>query len=78
MMKFKVTYIDGGEDVFAVRPKHLVLAERDGGVEQTMESTFKLAWRASGSADSFEEWLDKVEEINPDNADEPERPTPGE
>ena len=79
MMKFTVAYEGGEEETYAVRPKHLVLAERNGGVEATVESSFKLAWLASGSKMDFDTWLDTVDEISPvDESEEPERPTSGE
>ena len=79
MMKFTVMYEGGEEVTYAVRPKHLVLAERNGGVEATVESSFKLTWLASGSDLDFDSWLDLVEEIVPVDAEaEPERPTSGE
>ena len=78
MMKFDVTFEDGTEETFSVKPKHLLKAERTGGIEPNVESSFRLAWMASNSTEKFEEWLDTVDEITPTEADVVDLPTSGE
>jgi hypothetical protein len=78
MMKFAIKFEDGSDAVYAVKPKHLLKAERTGGVEANVESSFRLAWLASGSDAEFEEWLDTVDEIAPAEEEEPDLPTSGE
>lgn len=78
MMKFAVKYEDGTDAVYPVKPKHLLKAERSGGVEANVESSFRLAWLASGADESFEDWLEGVEEIAPAEEVEADLPTNGE
>ena len=62
--KFKVTI---GEDTveYTVKPKHILKSERLGSSEAPVESTYHLAWYASGTALPFEEWIELVDEIEP-------------
>jgi len=63
--QFKVE-IDGKTEVYTVKPKHILKAERGGGVEATAESSYMLAWYAAGSPlGSMEEWLETVDDITP-------------
>lgn len=78
MMKFVVKFEDGTEETFPVKPKHLLKAERTGGVEANVESSFRLAWLASNSTEEFEAWLDTVDEILPADAEVVDLPTSGE
>jgi hypothetical protein len=78
MMKFKVTYEDGGTDTYKVKPKHILSVERNGGVDTTVEATYKLAHLASGSAEDFETWLNSVDDLQPEVEGEQPLPTIGE
>lgn len=78
MMKFVITFDDGTEETFPVKPKHLLKAERTGGVEASVESSFRLAWLASGSDQDFDDWLDTVAEISPGDEGDADLPTNGE
>jgi hypothetical protein len=62
--QFKVTI---GEDTttYTVKPKHILKSERLGKADKPVESTYHLAWYASGSELSFEDWMDIVDEIEP-------------
>lgn len=73
--KFRV--ITGGEEtVYSVKPKHILKVEREGGgLEATIESSYKLAWLAADSGKSFDEWLDDVDDIEPLDEDGNELPT---
>ena len=73
--KFKV--IKGDEEtVYSVKPKHILKVEREGGgLEATIESSYKLAWLAADSGKSFDEWLDDVDDIEPLDEDGAELPT---
>lgn len=63
--KFKVTVGDTTTE-YTVKPKHILRAEREGGVEATAESSFMLAWYAAGAPGaSMDEWLDTVDDIVP-------------
>jgi len=76
---FQVTYEDGVVADVRVKPRHILTVERTGGsLDATIEASYKLAWLASQSTDSFEDWLDGVEDIEPlevDGEDVEERPT---
>ena len=80
MMKFKVTFDNGSEETFKVKPRHILAVERNGGVETTVEASYKLAHLASGSSDDFDAWLESVEDIQPEveGADVVALPTTGE
>lgn len=73
--KFRVT--EGGkETVFSVRPKHILKIEREsGGLEASIEASYKLAWLASDSDLSFEDWLENVDDIEPIDEDDQDLPT---
>jgi hypothetical protein len=76
--QFKITTDDGGTATYKVKPKHVLKAERQGKSEATAESTYWLAWSASGSELPFDEWIDSVDEIEPifeDDEDEAVPPT---
>lgn len=66
--KFKVYYEGNPEAiVVTVKPKHILKIEKESGaLAATAESTYKLAWYASGNPDTFETWLDGIEDIEPD------------
>ncbi len=69
---------NGEETVYTVKPKHILKVEREtGGLEANIESSYKLAFLATGSELSFEEWLDGVDDIEPMDEDEEPRPTKG-
>lgn len=68
--KFRIVMGDQ-ETILKVKPKHIVLSERDGfGKEPSVESTYRMAWIASGTDLDFDEWLDLVDEIDPIFEDE--------
>jgi hypothetical protein len=68
--KFTVVFEDGTSEIFKVRPKDILRIEREsGGLSASVESSYKLAWMASGTKDGFEEWLDTVEDIEPVDED---------
>ena len=75
--RFIVT--ENGEDtVYTVKPKHILKIEREsGGLEANIESSYKLAYLATGSELSFDDWLDGVDDIEPMDEDEEPRPTKG-
>lgn len=68
--QFKITNDDGETAIFKVKPKHVLKAERLGKSEATAESTYWLAWVASNSELTFDEWIDTVDEIEPIFEDE--------
>ncbi|MFZ9392580.1 MAG: hypothetical protein ACO28P_01370 [Ilumatobacteraceae bacterium] len=65
--KFSVTYADSDEPVIvSVKPRDILRIERESGsIEATVEASFKLAYYASGSKASFDEWLEGVDDIEP-------------
>jgi hypothetical protein len=63
--RFKVELEDGSELVIKVKPKHILRSERAGNNEASAESTYRLAWMASESDVSFDEWMDMVDDIEP-------------
>lgn len=68
--KFVVTYDGGDAHTYTVKPKHILKVEREGGsLEANIESSYRLAWLSSGSADAFEEWLETVEDIAPEGVE---------
>lgn len=69
--KFEVV-VDGVTTVYTVKPKHVLKSERLGKNDKPVESTYHLAWYASGSELPFDEWIDSVDEINPILPDEDE------
>lgn len=62
--KFKVT-VGGVTTEYTVKPKHILKSERLGKSEAPVESTYHLAWYASGSELPFEEWMEGVDDIEP-------------
>jgi hypothetical protein len=73
-MKFKVTFDDGDVREFKVKPRHLVEHEdiTKGDDDNLIARSYKLAWLASGSDDSFKDWLANVDEI--ETLDVPDMP----
>ena len=64
--KFNVAFEDGRVEEYTVKPKHILRVEREaGGLEASIESSYKLAWLSSGAKESFEKWLDTVDDIAP-------------
>lgn len=70
--QFKITMEDGGELTVKVKPKHILRAERSGANEATAESTYRLAWFASGTELDFDDWMDSVDDIEPLFDEEPD------
>lgn len=65
-MTTKFTIITGDtEDTFTVKPKHILKSEQEDADLSPVEATYRLAWRASGSAEPFEDWIDGVDDIIP-------------
>lgn len=62
--QFKIIYEDT-ETTVKVKPKHILKAERSGHAEASAEATYWLAWAASDSPLSFDEWIELVDEIEP-------------
>ena len=63
--QFKITK-SGKEEIVTVKPKHVLRSEREGGIaEASVESTFRLAYFASGSTQDFDEWIEDVDDITP-------------
>ena len=79
-MATKFTIIRGDDEVtVTVKPKHILASERQDSDLSPVEATYKLAWRASGSPDPFDDWLDKVDDIVPilpDDAQDDEEEIP--
>jgi len=75
---FKVEYESGDVQEVRVKPRHILSVERTGGsLDATIEASYKLAWLASQVSESFEDWLEGVEDIEPvdvDGDDEDEHP----
>lgn len=64
--EFKITKADGSEEILRVKPKHILQVEKKfGGLSATVESSYTLAWLASGSSEKFDAWLDEVDDIEP-------------
>lgn len=70
--QFSVKYDDIDDVVvYTVKPKHILKVEREsGGLQASIEASYMLAWMASGSDVTFDEWLDTVEDITPLGVDE--------
>lgn len=70
--KFDVIYTDGTEDTYTVRPVHILKVERSkGGLTASIESSYMLAFLASGSTAKFDDWIETVEDIVPVEQDVP-------
>jgi len=64
--KFDVTYADGNVVQYRVRPKDILRIEREsGGLSASIESSYKLAFYASGSEKKFDDWIEEIEDIMP-------------
>ena len=66
-MATKFTIISGEKsETFTVKPRDILRSERDGrNDEAPIESTYRLAWYASGSDLEFDEWIGGVDDIIP-------------
>lgn len=64
-MKFKVTFDDGVVNEYKVKPRHLVEHEdvTKNDDDNLIAKSYKLAWLASGTGESFKDWLAQVDEI---------------
>lgn len=76
-----VAYEDGEPVTIALKPKHLIMAERllnKPISEHAVEATYIAAWKAVRSPLKFDDWLDTVEHIEEhvDDEDESADPTP--
>jgi hypothetical protein len=64
--KFDVQYADGNVVQYRVRPKDILRIEREsGGLSASIESSYKLAFYASGSEKKFDDWIEEIEDIMP-------------
>lgn len=64
--KFKI--ITGEDEVtVSVRPGHILRIEREEQEQELspVESTYRMAWMASGTTTPFEEWIESVDDIIP-------------
>ncbi len=64
-MRYAVTYDDGTVEEFKVKPRHLVRHENETkrDSDNLIAKSYKLAWMASGSQESFTAWLDVVDDV---------------
>lgn len=72
--KFFITYEDGTEVTYKVKPRHLVAFEDevgDLGEVKTIKDGYKLAWLAAGTSMPYLEWLEGVDSIDSDSPDLP-------
>jgi hypothetical protein len=74
--RFEIKYEDGTEGTFKVKPRHLIAYEDElgGDIEnaKSAKDSFKLAWIASDTVATFDDWIKSVDEINnPDAAETP-------
>ena len=60
-----VEYEDGAQDVFKLRPKHMVVYEKMfGAFEEKATDVYRLAWIASGAMDTkFDDWLERLDDV---------------
>jgi hypothetical protein len=65
--KFSVLYEGSDEPVIVrVKPRDVLRIERESGsIEATVEASYRLAYFASNSDKSFDDWIDSVEDIEP-------------
>jgi hypothetical protein len=64
--RFNVEYADGNVVEYKVRPRDILKIEREsGGLSASIESSYKLAFYASGSEKKFEDWIEDIEDIQP-------------
>ena len=64
-MKVKVTYENGEDVTYKVKPRHLVAFEDEfGEFTESVKSAFTLAHLASESSKSFKDWLSDVDDID--------------
>jgi hypothetical protein len=65
-MATKFTIVTGEtSETFTVKPGHILRSEREGKDDSPIESTYRLAWYASGSTLGFDEWINGVDDIIP-------------
>lgn len=71
-LSIEVTYDDGRTEAVDVRPATQVAFEREHktslgrlATEQLMSDLYWLAWHASRTASSFDEWLESVDGVAP-------------
>jgi hypothetical protein len=64
LTKCVVTYLDGRVEEFPTRPSLLIAAERHfGTVIPVREGQAWMAWHGAGRPDTFEAWLDTVDDV---------------
>ena len=74
--RFEVSYEDGSTEVYTVKPRHILAIEKANkgkGIDSTIESAYRMAYLASNSDKTFDEWVDSTAEIEP--VDEEASPT---
>ena len=68
-MKIAVTFEDGSEQTFTVKPRHLIAFEDEFGTMDSamqgkpMRSMYYLAYLASDAKEPFEKWTDTLEGV---------------
>jgi hypothetical protein len=67
-MKMKVTYEDETVVLYKVKPRHLIAFEDEfGEFKETVRSSYGLAHLASESPLTMEQWLESVDDIEPES-----------
>jgi hypothetical protein len=64
MTKFTIVRGEDSETV-TMKPKHILRIEREYGESDPVETTYLMAWMASGSDKAFDEWIEDIDEIVP-------------
>jgi hypothetical protein len=66
MAMTKFTIVRGEESTtVAIKPRHILRIEREFNDASPVETTYLMAWMASGTTTPFEEWMDDIDEIIP-------------
>lgn len=66
MAQTKFRIVKGDEEtVVALKPKHMLKIEREYKDLEPIESTYHMAWMASGEDVDFDTWIDGVDDIIP-------------
>lgn len=66
--KFTVSYEDGTTETYAVKPRHILAIEKGNkgkGIDSTIEAAYRMAYLASGSEATFDEWIETTADIEP-------------
>lgn len=66
MAMTKFTIVRGDESTtVSIKPRHILRIEREFNEASPVETTYLMAWMASGTTQAFEEWMDDIDEIVP-------------